>query len=287
MAQDVSKAHAVAYYATLLTLSAVFHHDGPFDACNPHRNRKKEKYAPMHAFPKDSINMIIGGSGPVNNKLDYDKFHGVGKEAHVDYHVAPTAEQGAAPAEPLRKPNGEPQESGFDPNAREVIHGDESQGLGTSTFLEGTPASRTAIQRRESEYEVQQSRDGGPGLSRKKSLAQKIRGVRPNRDRLTSPEGRASASSPPLGTSQSETAGNPFFKDFDQDKNTAIAFADEPKPNRARAPSSPMRNELERRNTTDNAPDDSQPKSGGGFLGRMKSLKGGPRRPTRVTTPGA
>jgi len=33
----------------------------------------------------------------------------------------------------------------------ELVHGEESMGLGTSTFLEGAPASRTAIQKREVE----------------------------------------------------------------------------------------------------------------------------------------
>lgn len=252
-------------------LKLVFHHDGPFDACNPHRNRKKEKYAPMQAFPKDSINMVMGGSGPVNKKLDYDKYHGYGQEAHIDYNEAAIVEGAADAPAPTY---------GYNPNTREAIHGDESIGLGTTTFLEGAPASRAAIQRRESEYETQQV-DERPGLSRKKSLAQKIRGVRP-RDRLTSPDGLGPAS-PPL-TGQSDSAVNPFFKNYDQKESSSIQFAENQlKPTRARAPSSPKRNELERRNTAESTGEDGNKPSG--LLGRMKSLKAS-KRPVRRDTSG-
>lgn len=264
----------LASFTQLVTNSRlVFHHDGPFDACNPHRNRRKEKYAPMQAFPKDSINMVMGGSGPVNKRMDYDKFHGYGQEAHIDFNEAAIAEGVPEQAAPTYA---------YNPTAREAIHGDESVGLGTSTFLEGAPASRAAIQRRESEYETQQV-DERPGLSRKKSLAQKIRGVRP-RDRLASP-GDGGPISPPL-TGQSDSAVNPFFRNYEQkDKDgTTIQFAEnQPRPTRPRAPSSPKRNELERRNTADSPPEDGNKPSG--LLGRMKSLKSS-KRPVRRDTSG-
>lgn len=266
----------------------MFHHDGPFDACNPHRNRKREKYAPMQAFPKDSINMVMGGSGPLNKVMDYDKYHGRGDEAHGDYNEAAVIEEPAIDPRKQAKPD---TTNSYDPTAREMLHGQESAGLGTSTFLEGAPASRAAIQRRESEYETQQF-DERPGLGRKKSLAQKIRGVRPNRDRFASPEGRNGATSPPTPgplTGQSDSGVNPFFRNYDGElkkDSTTIQFDEQVKPARARAPSSPMRNELERRNTADsvepeNSNNNSKPS---GFLGRMKSLKG--RRPVRRDTSG-
>ncbi|KAK5937077.1 hypothetical protein PMZ80_010617 [Knufia obscura] len=268
----IDKLDVTSIYGT-----GLFHHDGPFDACNPHRNRKRERYAPMQAFPKDSINMVMGGSGPVNKRMDYDKYHGRGEEAHRDYNEAAIAEDNV---EPYRKPDGS---IGYNPNGREVLHGDESAGLGTSTFLEGAPASRAAIQRRESEYESQQPEER-PGLSRKKSLAQKIRGVRPSRDRFASADGRAGATSPPMMTGQSDSAVNPFFRDFNGEvkkDNAQITFDEQPKPSRARAPSSPKRNELERRNTTENGGEEGSKPTG--LLGRMKSLKGG-RRPVRRDT---
>lgn len=236
----------------------------------------------MQAFPKDSVNMIMGGSGPLNKRMDYDKYHGRGEEAHGDYNEAAIVEDNTAQ---YRKDPKQGDNIAWNPTAREAIHGDESAGLGTSTFLEGAPASRAAIQRRESEFETQQVEDR-PGLSRKKSLAQKIRGVRPARDRLASPEGRNGPPSPAIPspmTGQSDSAANPFFKNFEGEPKkdgTAITFNEQPKPNRARAPSSPKRNELERRNTTESAEDTGSKPTG--LLGRMKSLKG--RRPVRRET---
>lgn len=234
----------------------------------------------MQAFPKDSINMVMGGSGPVNKSLDYDRFHGRGEEAHGDFNEAAAVQE----VEPYRK-EGKSEAYGYNPNGREAIHGDESIGLGTSTFLEGAPASRAAIQRRESEYDGQQQSEERPGLSRKKSLAQKIRGVRPNRDRWASPEGRNGPQSPPLTgpmTGQSDSAANPFFRDYDGElkkEPTAITFEEQAKPSRARAPSSPKRLGLERTTTAESV-DANGEKKPSGLLGRMKSLKGS-RRPSR------
>ena len=271
----------------------MFHHDGPFDACNPHRNRKREKYAPMQDFPKDSINMVMGGSGPINKTLDYDKFHGVGQEAHRDYNEAAVVEEPAATVFPRTEPTDK--HFGYNPTAQDQLHGEESVGLGTSTFLEGAPASRTAMQRRESENDAAQM-DDRPALGRKKSLAQRIRGVRTTRDRFSSPDSRNGQKSPPLTgpiTGQSESGANPFFKEFNgvpkevkEVKEPAITFDEQPKPARARAPSSPMRNELERRNTTDSTNISEEPPSTKptGLLGRMKSLKGGRKPAVRRDT---
>jgi len=275
---DCSSYHPIHYADCLL----VFHHDGPFDACNPQRNRKREKYAPMQAFPKDSVNMVMGGSGPVNKTMDYDKFHGFGQEAHIDFNEAAVVDERPEALITRQEPS-----ATFNPTTRHAIHGDETVGLGTSTFLEGAPASRAAIQRRESEFETQQFDEPRTGLSRKKSLAQKIRGVRPTRDRVTTPEGRiGGAISPPL-TGRSDSAVNPFFRNYDQDgrkdATQQITFAeDQPRPmGRVRAPSSPKRNELERRITTESIGEEGVSKPTG-LLGRMKSLKG--RRPQRRDT---
>lgn len=235
----------------------------------------------MQAFPKDSVNMVMGGSGPVNKRMDYDKYHGFGQEAHIDFNEAAVADERPEQLSVRPEPN-----AAYNPTAREAIHGHESAGLGTSTFLEGAPASRAAIQRRESEFETQQLDDLRPGLSRKKSLAQKIRGVRPPRDRVTFPEGRiGGAASPPL-TGQSDSAVNPFFRNYEQDPRkdaSQIAFAEDQSRTmgRARAPSSPKRNELERRYTTESTGEEASAKPTG-LLGRMKSLKG--RRPQRRDT---
>lgn len=231
----------------------------------------------MQAFPKDSRNMSIGGSGPNHSRLNLDLFHGVGQEAHVDYNEAAVVDEDA---EYMRRAM-PPRTTSFDPTERtEPVHGEESAGLGTSTFLEGAPASRAAIQRRESELENELN---GLSLSRKKSLAQRIRAVRTGERRgtTTSPEPNETATSP-LGTAQSESNANPFFKDYDKEydrKGAAIALAEEQQraTGRARAPSSPMRGlGLERKTTQESygIGEDGKPGVGGGLLNRVKSLKG-------------
>lgn len=285
----------------------VFHHDGPFDALNPHRNRKGSRRAPMQAFPKDSLNNVIGGSGPLNARPDHATFMGQAEsEAFKDY-------SNRAPADKLGSSSGMPV---FDPLSRgAILHGDETLGLGTSTFLEGTPAARTVIQRREAEQAA-----GGTdnGLQRKKSLAQRIRSINRNgpRDfqasgRLTNPEGAYGARrSPPAdmplpnATSSSmqppHSERNPFFDEYDTKKGEeTITVRRTDSSAGPKSPNSPPRGfGLERRATTDATmgPDEAQQKhhggggggsgSGGGLLARVKSLKGGRRtRPTEA--PGA
>ena len=185
----------------------------------------------------------------------------------------------------------------------EPIHGDESLGLGTSTFLEGAPASRNAIQRRNTEEAV----PDGNALQRKKSLAQKIRGISNNKrdvvpsGRITSSDGVYGTTSPDLPTPSSRlsnTEKNPSFKEFeakeeildvkkDLNKPDNITIAEpEVKGERPRAPSSPRRGfgeRLERRVTSDGTGEE-MPKTGG-FFTRVKSLKGKKQRPERPDKP--
>ncbi|GAB7353048.1 hypothetical protein MBLNU459_g3601t1 [Dothideomycetes sp. NU459] len=280
----------------------LFHHDGPFDACNPHRNRKKDYRAPMQAFPVGSANNAIGGSGPLNKNIDLDKFHGRGEEGFNDY----SATGGPDTFVPLNRSKSKRQES-FNPTDRvEQVHGEETYGLGTSTFLEGAPASKTALQRRESETE--NTAMAGSGLGRKKSLAVRLRGLsQPRRngefggERVMSPDARYNPGSPesPAGVAQSAGgpgrlgAGqerNPFFQDYDdayEKKGAQIRIAEPANKGTARAPNSPRGLGLTRSLTADSAvqPHDEPERGGGGgggFLSRMKSLKGGRRtRPER------
>jgi hypothetical protein len=257
--------------AKLLT-RIVFHHDGPFDACNPHRNRTGSRRAPMQAFPKDSLNNALGGGGPVNRRPDHSAFLGNNdEEAFKDYSTG----------------NGQFMKQKTVTNVQsaattlEPIHGEESLGLGTSTFLEGTPASRTAMQRRESE-----SGPSGTALGRKKSLAQKIRGINTTRrdygpgGRLTGPDGvySASALSPTTRTpGGSRVPDRSLFRENagDDDKRDVAPFGER---KGSVGPVSPER--LERRVTSDSNPDSaSDVKPAAGFLSRVKSLKGGPRKP--------
>lgn len=263
-----------------LLTTTVFHHDGPFDACHPARNRRRHKLAPMQAFPKDSENMKIGGSGPLNDKLDYNKYHGFGQEAHIDFNEA-RQEQAVVDDDAAyfnNRPIPADRSQSFNATARvDPVHGQETAGLGTSTFLEGAPASRAAIQRRDSEFE-QQLQAQPVSLSRKKSLVQKIRGVRPGGSgRVQSPDQERPPQSPSLNTSRSENGANPFFKDYDAEydrKGAQIAFAeDQARPTRTRAPSSPRRGMLERTITAGSADTSQAENKPIGLLGRMKSLK--------------
>lgn len=252
----------------------------------------------MQAFPVGSANMALGGSGPLNSRIDLDKFHGRGEEAFDTFAATRKADTAVV-----------------DPTARiEPVHGEESHGLGTSTFLEGAPASRSALERRDSED--QQMAMGG-GLQRKKSLAQRLRGMsntrreRPNG--LRSPDARygpVSANleySPPGGRPAISAGGptrakytreneiNPFDNDYEdayEKKGTQIKIAEQERPTagRPRAPSSPKGFGLTRSMTADSAAirpttsgnDEKPASSGGGFLNRMRSLKGGRRaRPER------
>ena len=124
----------------------------------------------MNAFAKDSANNSIGGSGPLRSRPDHSTFMGTaGNEAFTDFASGGTLKDG----EKLK--TGPKGEIVFDPTSRgDILHGDESLGLGTSTFLEGTPAARTVIQKREAEQAAEIAEGG---LQRKKSLAQRIRGI--------------------------------------------------------------------------------------------------------------
>lgn len=320
-------------------LVAVFHHDGPFDACNPDRNRRGSRRAPMQAFAKDSANNTIGGSGPVNKDINFNQFHGRGDEGFTDYATSgaknpavevdsfePYAGSSAPSMGPSVRP-GVDRSLSFNPIARgDPLHGEESMGLGTSTFLDGAPAARAVIERRNSETEMPQA---DVGLGRKRSIAQRIRGLGSTRGdrgfrpsgRITSPDGVLRPMTSP-GSPQERTmsAGgldkikeseNPFFNDYDdayEKKGTKIQIAEERNrmgsidggdeaftaTSRSRTVSSPKKPAtsglLERRVTNDAAGLNGGESSGGvgggassggggagGFLSRVKSLKGGKR----------
>ncbi|KAL4878599.1 Pal1 cell morphology protein-domain-containing protein [Aspergillus karnatakaensis] len=266
----IDKLDVTSIYGT-----GMFHHDGPFDACNPNRNRKGLRAAPLQAFPKDSSNMALGGAGPNNSNIDLDRFHGRQEEGYNDF--------GSTAAADSRKTEG----VAFDPTSRiEPVHGQASMGLGTSTFLDGAPASRAAIR----EVETDQTPTNAGGLARKKSLAQRIRGINRPNGRVVSPQ--AIYRSP--GTPNSpRNEKNPFFQDYDDawDKKAArINSAEEHATpgGRIRSSSSPKQTTtttLERRHTNDRTNsglEEGKNAGGGGFISRMKSLrKPQPRR--RVT----
>ena len=270
----------------------------------------------MQAFPKDSANNNLGGSGPINKHINLDQFHGHTRDGFTDFNTVPISSHvNAEPdsysqtsssykGEALRSANTAER---FNPTMKvEPLHGDESMGLGTSTFLEGAPAARVAIQRRESESDSISQANGG-GLTRKRSLAQKIRGIsnstrNPSRG-MASPEPyyelskTTSRGSGTGGEALSagglrrirEPGNNPFFKDFgaESEKKTGGPMVSvHPKEgevlgtsrSRGDSASGMQRVALERRVTEGGLNVDAgEVKSGGGFLSRVKSLRGGRR----------
>jgi hypothetical protein len=226
----------------------------------------------MQAFPEGSLNNTIGGSGPLNARPDHATFMGQqDDEAFKEWAKGKNGMDGKET--PL-----------FDPLARNILHGDESLGLGTSTFLEGTPAPKTAIQKREDERAAQAMSEG---LQRKKSLAHRIRNI--NRgDRNFQPSGRGSnpdgygARRPSQGgpASASATEGSPFFNEYGSSPGEDGFTVRGSETNRNKgSPASPRGPGLERRSTTDATGGDEPPPKAGGILGRMKSLKGRRQRP--------
>ncbi|KAI8632812.1 Pal1-domain-containing protein [Xylariaceae sp. FL1651] len=258
--------------ATSIYGTGLFHHDGPFDACNPHRNRKGSRRAPMQAFAKDSANNTIGGAGPINKRPDHKLF--MGQEPH-------DASSMYAGTRDIAKPRKD--EIGlFDPKQRaEFEYGEETLGLGSSTFLEGTPAARTAIVQHQNET-AQEAAESGIG--RKKSVVQRFKSIkRGPRDyesgRVTSPEGYYTPR-PSQQTGTSATERNPFFAEFDKAEEQITIQRKDSDVVPLNSPPVPG-GSLERRATTDatmDGPDAQSKQAGGGFLSRVKSLKGGRRQ---------
>ncbi|PSR74410.1 Pal1 cell morphology protein-domain-containing protein [Coniella lustricola] len=245
--------------------ASLVHHAGPYDAVFS----KKKKNSPLEAFAKDSANMSIGGSGPINARADHSTFMGrATDEAFADY--------GISLAPPTKK-----DVALFNPHDRaSMVHGDETHGLGSSTFLEGTPAAKAAVEKAEQENAMNSNMDGG--LQRKKSLAQRIRGMnRPPREgfsasgRMTNPEGVYYRDRPSAGGTASPRDNNPFFAEYEPAKDGEEQISVRKAGSTSPTSPPPLPTQLERRATSDALGEQSKPKTG--LLGRMKSLKGGPR----------
>ncbi|EGV60037.1 hypothetical protein CANTEDRAFT_116057 [Yamadazyma tenuis ATCC 10573] len=152
-----------------------FHHDGPFDACTPHRN-KDGKLAPVMAFPVDGPNSSIRGGTKFdpNQQLDLafgnytDQNEIVGSKFvnKDDQPYIKTNKQSHDITTTLYTPKQTPSVINFDANIKsEPIHGTPTAGLGSTTFVDGAPAPKND--------EFLNVNNGG--LGRKKSLVQRLR----------------------------------------------------------------------------------------------------------------
>lgn len=249
-----------------------FHHDGPFDACNPHRNKNSAR-APVQAFPVDGANNSLRGGDPVNDSIHTENVI-MGRnadEAYLDYNSGrrPSA-NGNGGASGLYRPNvpdnGIPRAASarpIDAKAKaDPVHGDVSLGLGSSTFLDGTPASKEAILKSQEE-------GGASGLGRKKSLVQKLRGdksmgpprpIRPSAGRQDS-----------VGSAENyvvRTSSNPVSPNSWSPEKKALGSVD----------ARPVDTNGSSAFGNGSAAGSSSSAVGNGFLRRVKSLKVGSRR---------
>ncbi|POS88390.1 hypothetical protein EPUL_000119 [Erysiphe pulchra] len=286
----IDKLDVTSIYGT-----GLFHHDGPFDACNPHRNRQGSKRAPMQAFPKDSLNNVLGGGGPINKRPDHAIFMGnKDEEAFNDFSKGGVAVNDFETYDSgLLKSGHMRQESNvLSATTRvEPIHGEETLGLGTSTFLEGAPASKTAIQRRAS-----LSLSSDPTLSRSKSFAQKFRGINvPRRDlipRITNSDTIVSPDARTPRSSKNERAPSIFFDESSRlEENTSLSKKEscvtimEPEKNSSQNRFGNItRLSVPSEFHNDGGSESPSGKTGIGFMSRVKSLKGGTRK-MKATNP--
>lgn len=135
-----------------------FHHDGPFDACTPQRN-KGSKAAPVAAFPVDGPNNSIKGMAPNNSKEDqYDMVFGIDKSDANDrkYNAGDNSnsellKKGYTNGTVIKRADSSDISSivaasnqaslaQVDAGATSKLHGNTTLGLGSSTFMDGAPA---------------------------------------------------------------------------------------------------------------------------------------------------
>jgi hypothetical protein len=212
-----------------------FHHDGPFDACTPHRNKHTKK-APVAAFPIDGPNNSVTGVDPNRDRYTSEN-QIMGRSEGEAFQDFSTSLRGGAGGSLGRSHDGS---STFDATLKEKpVHGDTSLGLGSSTFLDGAPASKTATDKFNQEQQQ--------GLSRKKSLAQRLRGGN-GQGPAVSRDTKVG-----IGAAASTSAGGM---------------------GRTASPTSPMGNYS---SAETSSPEQAQPKSSG-LLRRVKSLKVGSSR---------
>ncbi|CAI4365024.1 BDN_1c_G0011840.mRNA.1.CDS.1 [Saccharomyces cerevisiae] len=146
-----------------------FHHDGPFDAVTPHRN-KNNKAAPVLAFPVDGPNSTIGGASTKKSALDEVFGRDDTDDSDIYQYSSQTLRRGGDTQDAIKANVGNVQQMDAK-NKTELVHGPVTAGLGSSTFLDGAPASLAAI-RNDIKAHSYHNRNGG--LQRNKSLSQRL-----------------------------------------------------------------------------------------------------------------
>lgn len=158
-----------------------FHHDGPFDACTPQRN-KDTKAAPVAAFPVDGPNNSIKGMAPENSKdQQYDMVFGIDNaRGDIQAPAKPRSnsdiKRGYTNGTVVKRANTSDLESLVSPDKNvlaqvdasqtEKLYGDTTLGLGASTFMDGAPA-----------YGAKQTNSKDGGLGRKKTFLGRMKTI--------------------------------------------------------------------------------------------------------------
>lgn len=146
-----------------------FHHDGPFDACTPHRNRNV-KAAPVMAFPVDGPNNSMKARPNPDDNSRFNLAFGNYEDHNM---IVGSAVTGTSPYGKLTTPDPRtaelprlnPSVVAFDVNQKAVpVHGPSTFGLGSTTFVDGAPAPKG-----------EESTQSAGGLGRKKSIVQRLR----------------------------------------------------------------------------------------------------------------
>lgn len=146
-----------------------FHHDGPFDACTPHRN-KNNKAAPVMAFPADGPNSTIGGT--FRKKSALDEIYGV-DDADFDMYQNRNAQ---ASKDAIRTNIDDLRQVDAKSKA-EKVHGPTTYGLGSTTFLDGAPAPTKPLERgksmsyRQTSFNSSTTSPDSPGVRRNMTVS--------------------------------------------------------------------------------------------------------------------
>ena len=158
-----------------------FHHDGPFDAVTPHRN-KDIKIAPVMAFPIDGPNNTISGSSKKRTAIN--DFFNTGNpgdsesnykyKSHTDSRNSQLyiswSVNGSTTTLNAIKPNFS-NIIQFDAKMKtDLVCGPTTMGLGSTTFLDGAPASKAAIQE-----DIRNHSRQAQTIQSKKSLSQRLK----------------------------------------------------------------------------------------------------------------
>ncbi|KAG4300767.1 hypothetical protein PCANB_002877 [Pneumocystis canis] len=120
--------------------SGIFHHDGPFDACNPYRNKNSQK-DPLFAFPKNSTSMSLTKLESENSGFPIDKYFGH-RDVEAYNEFSPSAFYS-------RKKCSLDSSKSFTCESTQKVelpHSSETLGFSTSTFTEGSYSTSIAIQ---------------------------------------------------------------------------------------------------------------------------------------------